>query len=581
MTDMRVGEWLVDVSAPLGSGHFARVLPARRARANPAGIVERRAVKIYHARGSAAQRQSALAEIRVQEELLGCPHAVAYVDAFVAEEGEFAGCLVQVMELGDRSLADHLDVEGPLRSGDAAAALSGIATALEHVHARGWVHADLKPGNIVRCRGLWKIADFNVTSALIGTSAFDLGGTLSYMSPQRLAAPTGTRRRVRPEDDMWALGVILGQCLLGELPSTVQELREEEAVRLAAGISAALLRRADVDPQLLRLIDELTSPDAAVRPGAGVVARRLRDASATVPIGGPRRPADPVFTIASLAESHNEVFAADDRGLWHRWYVEQRWSEWVPFDHPAPAPVSALAAASPSLHREMLWLLDDEGRLWRSELAVDPESLVPKSPWSPWVREPGPGATSALIGVRAAGAPWARQRLFAVDADGGVWCRIDAGPDWRRLHDPGSGREVPAGVVAIVPCVSSAAYGLIDADGRVWLSPGPQTEHLRRPRYGPARARAMVLLPDEAMVILEAEGGVSVDAGNLYTGPIPLPPSDRAYLHIAGSARRPRHLELVLGDDRGGLWHTWAWRGDDGCWQWHPQWGRLRRSVQR
>ncbi|MET7305239.1 hypothetical protein [Embleya sp. NPDC005575] len=105
MTDVRVGDWLVDVSAPLGSGHFARVLPARRVRANPAGIVERRAVKIYHARGSAAQRQSALAEIRVQEELLGCPHAVAYVDAFVAEQGEFAGCLVQVMELGDRSRA--------------------------------------------------------------------------------------------------------------------------------------------------------------------------------------------------------------------------------------------------------------------------------------------------------------------------------------------------------------------------------------------------------------------------------------------------------------------------------------------
>jgi len=112
-----VGEWLVDESAPLGNGQSARVLRARRVRPQMEGVVEHRAVKIYHAQGSADQRRRALEEIRVQEHLFGCPYAVAYVDAFVAEKGPFAGCVVQVMELGDRSLGAHLLARGALPVG--------------------------------------------------------------------------------------------------------------------------------------------------------------------------------------------------------------------------------------------------------------------------------------------------------------------------------------------------------------------------------------------------------------------------------------------------------------------------------
>lgn len=564
MTDVRVGEWLVDVSAPLGSGHFARVLPARRARANPAGMVERRAVKIYHTRGSAAQQRSALAEIRVQEELLGCPHAVAYVDAFVAEEGEFAGCLIQVMELGDRSLADHLDAEGPLRSGDAAAVLAGIAVALEHVHARGWVHADLKPGNIVRCRELWKIADFNVTSALIGTSAFDLGGTHSYMSPQRLAAPDGARRRVRPEDDMWALGVILGQCLLGELPSAVRESREGEAVALAAAILDRLTH-SDVDDQLVLLARELMAPEARLRPTAPVAARRLRDLAATAAVESTRRWARPVCTAVAQAGPLAEVFAADDRGLFHRWYVEHAWDEWTPMQ--APAPAVALAAGAPAAFHERLWLLDHDGRLWRREVKVDAQTFVPIRPWSAWEADPGPERAARLVDIAASSAPWTLHRLYAVDAEGAGWMRSAVGREWLRL--PGA----PERLVAIRPALSGSGYAAIDADGAVWVCPGPIDRHRHRLPLTD-RVHAVVLLPDEAALVLTDEG-LAFHNLNLFSTAVAAPPPGR-HTHLSGMARLPHLIEVVLGDDEGRLWHTWAVRSESGRWNWHPEWPEFR-----
>ncbi|MGI5447531.1 protein kinase domain-containing protein [Streptomyces sp. CA-243310] len=392
------------------------------------GIVEQRAVKIYHARGSADQRRRALEEIRVQEQLLGCPHAVAYVDAFVAEDGPYAGCLVQVMELGDRSLGDHLAAEGPLPPGEATAALAGVAWALEDVHRRHLVHADVKPGNIVRCRGLWKIADFNVTAALRETAAWDLGGTYTYMSPRRMRSVLAGRPEVRPVDDLWALGIVLGECLLGELPMRINHVSEEESLRLADAVLAAL-PGAGTDSRTVDLVQQLLASDPARRPAAGAVAHRLRELATAATLAPTRPLPRAVFTVASYGDPHLEVFAADTRGTQHGWAISA-WDGWYPMDAAGPGPVRALAAGSPETYRQHLWLLDHEGRLWRRALAVDRETFEPTEAWSPWSDVPLPGGAT-LTDIASAGAPWTAHRLYAVDEDGAARYtdRRDGG-DW-------------------------------------------------------------------------------------------------------------------------------------------------------
>lgn len=566
-----MGEWLVDESAPLGSGQSARVLPARRVRPHMEGIVEQRAVKIYHAQGSADQRRRALEEIRVQEQLLGCPHAVAYVDAFVAEDGPFAGCLVQVMELGDRSLGDHLAAEGPLPPGEAAAVLAGVAWALEDVHRRDLVHADVKPGNIVRCRGLWKIADFNVTSVLRETAAWDLGGTYTYMSPRRMRSVLAGRREVRPVDDLWALGMVLGECLLGELPARVDHVSEEEALRLA-GMVLAALSASGTDPRTVELVRELLSSDPARRPVAGAVAHRLRELAMAATLAPTRLLPRAVFTVTSYGDPHLEVFAADTRGLEHGWVIGA-WDGWYPMDGSGPGLARALAAGCPETYRQHLWLLDHEGQLWRRALAVDRETYAPTEDWSPWSLVPLPGGVTQ-IDIASAGAPWTAHRLYAVDEDGAArhTDRRDDGEwsDWSPV--PGA----PADLVALRPGVSCGGLAALDRSGTVWHSPGLGTARWRRPLdedHPPVRS--VVPLPDEGLVVLTEDHRCVLHPGGLVSGPFPEPPPGH-YTAVGGSSRWNGHLELVLGEDDGRLVHTWAERDATGHWRWNTRWWDLR-----
>src|SRR5206468_1356131 len=85
-------------------------------------------------------------------------------------------------------------------------------------HALGLVHRDLKPGNVMfDAAGAPKVTDFG----LVKRAASDLTtqgtavGTPAYMSPEQAL---GQSRFVGPPADVWALGVILYECLTGTRP---------------------------------------------------------------------------------------------------------------------------------------------------------------------------------------------------------------------------------------------------------------------------------------------------------------------------------------------------------------------------
>ena len=102
-----------------------------------------------------------------------------------------------------------------------------IADALEHAHARGVVHRDLKtPNVVVGANGRAKVLDFGLarrraarTSPMPSTRSSDavapggLAGTLPYMPPEVLLGEAGDER-----SDIWALGVMLFEMATGELP---------------------------------------------------------------------------------------------------------------------------------------------------------------------------------------------------------------------------------------------------------------------------------------------------------------------------------------------------------------------------
>ena len=130
--------------------------------------------------------------------------------------------------------------------------LAKVCDAVQHAHDHGIIHRDLKPGNIlVDEAGQPKVLDFGVARAdddlrttADRTRTGQLVGTLTYMSPEQVAADPSA---VDARSDVYTLGLILFELLAGRLPYVLEDLplpevalviREREPVRLGSADSA-------------------------------------------------------------------------------------------------------------------------------------------------------------------------------------------------------------------------------------------------------------------------------------------------------------------------------------------------------
>jgi hypothetical protein len=121
-----------------------------------------------------------------------------------------------VCELGPpRTLADLVAEEGPLRPPAAAGLLRRLVPGLEHAHAQGIVHGDLKPSNVlVADDGSVKLIDFGMSA--LARDRVRHGGSPGY-SPQE----SFSFDRLTPAADVFALGALTWNLLTGSLPTTI------------------------------------------------------------------------------------------------------------------------------------------------------------------------------------------------------------------------------------------------------------------------------------------------------------------------------------------------------------------------
>jgi len=93
-----------------------------------------------------------------------------------------------------------------------------VAEALEHAHARGLVHRDVAPGNVlVSTDGDVKLTDFGVSKAKTDPRLTRTGvvrGNAWYLAPERLERGAVAT----PRSDLWSLGVLLFECITGARP---------------------------------------------------------------------------------------------------------------------------------------------------------------------------------------------------------------------------------------------------------------------------------------------------------------------------------------------------------------------------
>lgn len=240
----------------LGAGAFGVVWLAHDERLDRMVAVKR--IPCHDGRAAARATREALAAAR-----LAHPGIVALHEAGRDEE---AVHLVSEFVRG-RTLAE-LEEAGALSDRDVLRIGAALCDALEHAHARGVVHRDVKPANVIvpdepqSEAGVAKLTDFGV-AWILGDDALtrtgDVVGTLAYMAPEQAEGCA-----VSGESDCYALGLVLYEALSG-----VNPVRASGAAATARNVGTRLpplrrLRR-DLPPELCAAIDAAVWPHADER----------------------------------------------------------------------------------------------------------------------------------------------------------------------------------------------------------------------------------------------------------------------------------------------------------------------------
>jgi eukaryotic-like serine/threonine-protein kinase len=205
------------------------------------------------------------------------PHAVIVYDIGETDEGDYL-----VMELVEGATLSQLLDQGPLPAGVVAALGDQVGRALGAAHGRGLVHRDVKPANIlVTNEGVAKVADFGIARAL-GDATSRLTVTGHVMGTARYLAPEQLRdEAIDARADVYALGLVLHQCLTGQQPFGEGTAIEIASRRLVGDLPAPSQVRDGVPPALDEAICRAVQldPDGRFADGAEFAAA-LGDLSA-------------------------------------------------------------------------------------------------------------------------------------------------------------------------------------------------------------------------------------------------------------------------------------------------------------
>jgi serine/threonine protein kinase len=213
---------------------------------------------------------------------LSHPNLVAVYDV-----GEEDGLPYIVMEYVEgETVADLIARTGPMQPKRAVELLLQVCAGLEHAHAAGLVHRDIKPQNLlIRSDGVVKIADFGIARMVKGTQLTEAGtvlGTAAYLAPEQAAGEPVTAAA-----DIYSLGAVAYELLSGRTPYELETLAD-----------LALEQRRPprpldcVPPELERAVLHALAFEPADRPrSASAFARELapREATAVTEVMAPAR----------------------------------------------------------------------------------------------------------------------------------------------------------------------------------------------------------------------------------------------------------------------------------------------------
>jgi serine/threonine-protein kinase len=213
-------------------------------------------------------RQEALAAAR-----LAHPHITGIFDFGEYPLAERLTVPYVVMELNDgESVAARVGRQGSLAWREAVTIAAEVASALATAHARGLVHRDVTPANVMLTGAGAKVVDFGISAAVGQRDAAPDGsllGTPAYLAPERLGGA-----QVSAATDVYALGLLLYRALTGRLPWPAETTAEALRAHLYAAPDP-LPEQPDMPAAVGTLCLRCLAKRPHDRPGAAEVARSL------------------------------------------------------------------------------------------------------------------------------------------------------------------------------------------------------------------------------------------------------------------------------------------------------------------
>ncbi|HKN92074.1 MAG TPA: serine/threonine-protein kinase, partial [Acidimicrobiia bacterium] len=268
--------------APIGTGASGRVYAAWDVK-----LQRKVAVKVLHA--ALADDAGFLRRFGAEAQLAASLHHPNVVAVYDWGEDETPFMVLELLEGGSlRSLLDRGDRLSPAQ---AAAVGRQVAAGLDYAHARGLVHRDVKPANLLFDEhGTARVADFGLARALAEASWTEPAGAV--LGTARYAAPEQVRGLVDARSDVYSLALVLVEAVTGAVPFAADTSlatllarveRHLEAPPELGALSPVLERAGRADPAgrfadarsfaaaLSGAAASLPPPDPIALPGPGAV----------------------------------------------------------------------------------------------------------------------------------------------------------------------------------------------------------------------------------------------------------------------------------------------------------------------
>jgi eukaryotic-like serine/threonine-protein kinase len=219
------------------------------------------AVKVMHREMSeqADQLERFRQEARAVAKL-SHPNVVSVIDA--GEDGGYPYIVFEYVE--GETLKQRIGREGALEPQEAIAYAIEIARGLSVAHARNMVHRDIKPQNIlIDAEGRAKLTDFGISRQLEQDGMTATGrvlGTTDYVAPEQAMG-----REVDPRSDVYSLGVVLYEMLVGQVPFQADSQVGVAMKHVNEELPDVQRRRPEVSATVALVVERATAKDPAKR----------------------------------------------------------------------------------------------------------------------------------------------------------------------------------------------------------------------------------------------------------------------------------------------------------------------------